>query len=55
MLLTYNLVRMVFELKEDYLLYQLSFSGSIIEITWLQITAAVGITQENAGRSMNAV
>ncbi len=42
-LLTYNLVRyqmvkMAFELKGDYLPYQLSFSGSISEITRLLIT-----------------
>uniref|UniRef100_UPI00192668DA IS4 family transposase n=1 Tax=Cedecea sulfonylureivorans TaxID=3051154 RepID=UPI00192668DA len=42
-LLTYNLVRyqmvrMAFELKGDYLPYQLSFSGAISEITRLLIT-----------------
>ena len=42
-LLAYNLVRyqmarMAFELKGDYLPYQLSFSGTISEITWLLIT-----------------
>ncbi|WP_368529111.1 transposase, partial [Enterobacter cloacae] len=42
-LLTYNLVRyqmvrMAFELKGDYLPYQLSFSGTISEITRLLIT-----------------
>lgn len=37
-LVRYQVVRMTFELKDDYLPYQLSFSGSISEITRLLIT-----------------
>lgn len=37
-LVRYQMVRMAFELKGDYLPYQLSFSGSVSEITRLLIT-----------------
>jgi IS4 transposase len=53
-LLTYNLVRyqmvrMAFHLKGDYLPYQLSFSSAITEMMRLLINAAVGITGNRTG------